>query len=63
MPEKKHLALPVLLKELTDCLRAVSGDESTQASGTETVASRMQSMMLVLIDNATKRTRGKNFDY
>ena len=59
MSEKKHLALPALLRELAECLKAASGDESTQGSEAETVASRMQSLLLALVDNCTKSQRRK----
>lgn len=53
------MALPALLKEVTACLKAASGSDHTQGTESETVASRMQSVLLALVENYTKSHRRK----
>lgn len=52
----KELPLNMLLRELAECLKAASGDDSTsQASETDTLAPQMQRILLQLVKRCTKR--------
>ena len=52
----KELPLNMLLRELAECLKAASGDDSTsQASEADTLAPQMQRILLQLVKRCTKR--------
>ena len=52
----KELPLNLLLRELAECLKAASGEDSTsQASETDTLAPQMQRILLQLVKRCTRR--------
>ena len=54
----KELPLNLLLRELAECLKAASGEDSTsQASETDTLAPQMQRILLQLVKRCTKRRK------